>query len=813
MKRIFTLLTLIAILFANLSSQTLTQTIKGQVFDKQSKQSLPGANIVITGSQPIIGGVSDVNGYFKLAGVPVGRATVSVSFLGYQTATISNLILTSGKELVLNIELEEKVTTTEDVVVTASKPKSRANNEMATVSARSFTVEETEKYAGSRGDIARMASNYAGVSFANDSRNDIVIRGNSPSGLLWKLEDVEIPNPNHFAENGTTGGPVGMLNNNVLKNSDFFTGAFPAEYGNALSGVFDLKMRCGNNEKHEFLGQVGFNGFELGAEGPIQRSNNSSFMAFYRYSTLQLLDKVGFNMGTSGVPKYQDLSFKVNYPTKKGVITFFGVGGASQIDMLDSKVSKSDMYNVSGQNLHNLSSMAVSGLSYTHFINSKTFLKVSFSALYQDGGTNIDTLGISREISNKDTSYYYNGDSVTHVLKHDISEYRASLSLLLNTKHNSQLTTKIGFSIDQMGYKLNTKSYIDSLKSLYQVMSGEKNLTDGPKLYRSFIEANYKLTEVLTINPGLQFIYFSLSKQALLEPRAGITWSYAKNRRINLGYGLHSRTHALSTYYHGTFLTDHTLEYTNLNIGAIRSNQFVLGHDWNINESLRLKTETYYQNLFDVPVENKVSSYSILNSGAYWGAQSIDSLKNNGTGYNYGLEITFEKFLSKNYYFLITTSLFDSKYRGSDKVLRNTVFNGNYVINTLAGYEYRLNTKWSIAFDAKFAYAGGKRYTPIDLEKSIKSNDTEYQNYDILKYKLPDFLKLDLKLSIRQNNKKFSQEWQIFVENVTNHENILDRSFNSVKPTENKQQVKDHKYIVNNNQLGIFPMMLWRINF
>jgi hypothetical protein len=800
-----------------LNAQNYTQTIKGQVLDKQSQQPLPGANAIVVGSNPVIGSTSDINGYFKLTGVPVGRVTISVSFLGYQTATISNVILSSGKEVVLSVDLEEKITTTEEVVVKATKSKTQANNEMATISARSFTVEETEKYAGSRGDVARMASNYAGVSFANDSRNDIVIRGNSPSGLLWKLEDVEIPNPNHFAENGTTGGPVGMLNNNVLKNSDFFTGAFPAEYGNALSGVFDLKMRNGNTEKYEFTGQCGFNGFEVGAEGPIRKNNNSSFMAFYRYSTLEVMDKMGVSVGTSGVPKYQDLSFKFNYPTSKGVITLFGLRGNSSIDMLDSKVSKSDMYNVSGQNLYSHASMAASGLSYTHFVDKKTFIKVSLSGLSQDGGTNIDTLAIAYDVKNNtggkiDTNYYYS-NSATRVIQHDISEYRASMSFLANTKHNSKLTTKLGFSVDQMGYKLNTKSYIDSLNGLFQVMSGEKKLTDGPKLYRSYVEANYKLTDEFTFNPGVQFVYFDLSKQKLFEPRAGLSWSYSNNRKISLAYGLHSRTQALSTYYKGAFMPDHSLILTNINLGATRSHQFVLGHDWNISNNLRLKTETYYQYLFDVPVERKLSSYSILNTGAYWGSDANDSLVNKGTGYNYGLEITFEKFFSNNYYFLITTSLFDSKYKASDDTLRNTMFNGNYVINALAGYEHPLSKKWTLALDIKLAYAGGKRYMPIDVNKSKNSDETEYLDYDVFKNKLPDFLKLDFKLTIRQNNPRFTQEWQIYIENITNHKNVLNQSFNKIKPTESAEQRMNHKFVTYDYQLGFFPMVNYRILF
>ena len=263
-------------------SSSMVQTIRGKVIDMESKVSLPGASVILQNSNPLVGTTTDIDGNFTLKNIPVGRQGIQVSYIGYKPATLANLIVNSAQEVVLEIGLTENVIQSKEVVITAGARKDEALNKMATVSARSFTVEETEKFAGSRGDVARMAMNYAGVAAANDQRNDIIIRGNSPSGLLWRLEDVDIPNPNHFAEGGTTGGPVGMLNNNVLQNSDFFTGAFPAEYGNAMSGVFDLKMRNGNSDHHEHLFQVGFNGFELGAEGPFNGKHKSSYLVNYR---------------------------------------------------------------------------------------------------------------------------------------------------------------------------------------------------------------------------------------------------------------------------------------------------------------------------------------------------------------------------------------------------------------------------------------------------------------------------------------------------------------------------------------------------
>jgi hypothetical protein len=197
-----------------------------------------------------------------LKNVPLGRQSFQTSYLGYKNYNISNIEVNAGKELVLDIHLEESVTALEEISVTGYKNKTIGINEMS-VSSRMFSVEETGRYAGSLNDVSRMATNYAGVTNADDSRNDIVIRGNSPSGLLWRLEDMEIPSPNHFTSVGSSGGPISMLNYNVIANSDFMSGAFPAEYGNATSGIFDIKLRNGNNSKREYMAQVGALGTEF----------------------------------------------------------------------------------------------------------------------------------------------------------------------------------------------------------------------------------------------------------------------------------------------------------------------------------------------------------------------------------------------------------------------------------------------------------------------------------------------------------------------------------------------------------------------
>jgi hypothetical protein len=321
MKLYLILTTLIALISLSGVAQNNRQTVRGVVVDAFTGNPIIGATVMVLDNHPVIGCSTDKNGEFTLKNVSTGRCSFIASIIGYNPQTLSNLMIISGKETVLNIKLEEKVTHLGDVVVKASYSKERPLNDMALISARSFSVEETERFAGSLGDPARMVSNYAGVMAGNDSRNDIIIRGNSPMGLLWRIEGVEVPNPNHFGAQGTTGGPVSMLNSNLLSNSDFMTGAFPTGYGNALSGVFDINLRSGNKEKYEFTGQVGFNGFEAAAEGPIPLGKNApkgSFIIDYRYSTLELVSKLGFNVGTgTAIPQYNDLSLIVDVPSKK----------------------------------------------------------------------------------------------------------------------------------------------------------------------------------------------------------------------------------------------------------------------------------------------------------------------------------------------------------------------------------------------------------------------------------------------------------------------------------------------------------------
>jgi len=770
-------------------AQELVQTIRGHVVDNQTAAPLPGATVVLLGSDPARGAATSVDGWFEIEQVPVGRISLQISYVGYETRTLRNLLVKSGKELVLNIELQENVQQLSEVVIKAGR-KDRPSNEMAKVSARSFTVEETERYAGSWGDPSRMAQNYAGVVSAGDRRNDIIIRGNPPTGLLWRLEGVNIPNPNHFGALGATGGPVSMLNNNLLANSDFFTGAFPAQYGNALSGVFDLQMRHGNNQTAEYTGQVGFNGFELGLEGPFSDSSRASYLANYRYSTLSVTDKLGLNLGVGAIPEYQDLNFKIHIPRKKGKLTLFGLGGTSHIKLGQQRQESDNSFGTpAGYRTVNGSDMGLLGFRLTHFFNEHSRIENRMALSGHGVSTTIDSL------NNNQSKLFYHEDN---------EQWKLGWYSDWINKFNARNTLEAGISLES--YSIN---YVDSvyqgwtnLEPDAQYIRQIDTQRDNLMLLQGYTQYKHRFNNRFSLYAGMHFQYFAYNRSSSAEPRFSMEWEPRKNQSLSFGYGYHTQLQPLFLYFVETYQPDGSYTKTNQSLDFTKSNQWVLSYHYSFNENLRLKVETYYQHQLNIPVEERDSYFSLANYGASFHQTRMDSLVNEGSSRNYGVEITFEKFFSNRYYFLVTTSLFDSKYRGSNNDLRNTAFNGNYVINMLGGYELPLGKRSTLALNLRMVAAGGQHYTPLDVEKSIEQDNPYYINEEAYKRQYPDYFRLDGRLSLRLNGQKISQEWALDVANLTDQRNIFSKTYNRV---ENK--------VITEYQQRIFPIMLYRINF
>lgn len=796
MKKLLGLFSLLLLILNTINAQNIHQSIRGRIVDKESQSPLIGVTIMVLDTS--IGTITDGEGYFKLSNIPLGRHKIKISYIGYKELLLSDIVVNSAKEVILNIELEESPEALEEVVVTGTD-KSGTVNEMALVGTRSFSVSETERYAGSRGDPARMASNFAGVQGSDDSRNDIVIRGNSPMGVLYRLNDIDIPNPNHFAVAGTTGGPVSILNNKVLATSDFMTGAFPAEYGNALAGVFDVRMRNGNNEKYEYTGQLGFLGTELTAEGPFSKSSKSSFLVNYRYSTLALFSTLNFKIGTSAVPRYQDASFKLNFPTKKaGTFSVFGIGGKSNIDIVLSPLTdpSQEIYGQKDRDQYFGSSMGVVGATHAYTINSTTFSKLTIAASVQN--SNAYHVRFWR-----DTNYVLT--AMRDQLNYTFRQSKITLAYSVNKKLNIRNTVKVGVFIDRYFFYYKDSIYREELGRFQNRLDA----VESSFFIQPYIQWKYLINDQISLSAGIHYQHFFLNHSATLEPRVGAKWRINNSQSLSFGYGLHSQMLPGYIYFYHRDSPGSGLVQNNRGLEFMKSHHFVLGYDKLFSSTLRAKVETYYQYLFNVPITYYPSSFSLLNQGSSFTRFFPDPLQNAGTGRNHGIELTLEKFFSNHYFFMFTTSIYDSKYKGSDGITRNTDFNGNFATNLLAGTEFNLGAKKKTVFfnSIKITWAGGRRYGPVDKDSSNKIQEVVYLDLGRNSRQFRDYFRTDFRIGFRWNNPKVTHEIALDLVNVFSNKNLLGITYapDPVRP--------EKEPFVEEYQLGFLPLFYYKVDF
>jgi len=765
-------------LFLSLSifAQQPTQSIRGTVIDNASNSPLAFVNIVIQNTNK--GTTTDSLGNFLLHNITVGRYNIQVSMMGYEPIILKEIQVTSGKEIFLSISLKETITSLTEVVVKPKVNKEQPLNSTATVSAKMLSVEEAKRYAGGFDDPARLVSAFAGVS-SNVSNNAIVVRGNSPQALQWKLEGVEIPNPNHFADlSAFGGGGLTALSSQLLANSDFFSGAMPAEYGNSLSGVFDIFMRKGNNKKAEHTLQVGLLGIDVSSEGPFKKEGKSSYLFNYRYSTLALLEPL--LPENAGGTKYQDLSFKLNFPTKQaGTFSVWGIG---LIDKSGAEAKKNSIewkYDTDKENQNVKQYMGAVGVSHKIFLNKKQFIKSSIA-------TTINALNFSTERIN-------NSLLLSPKNRIDNKNYNLILNSFINSKISSKHTNKSGFVITNMNYDLLLKNALP-IGSPLQTIVAEKG---NSNLLSAYSNSTLNLNEKLTINVGINTQFFTLNNHYNIEPRVGVKYQFAPTQSFSLAYGLHSRLERLNYY----FVKNNGGESINKNVDFTKSHHFVLAYDVSLSEFTHLKVETYYQHLFNVPVIAD-SSFSMINQQNDWFFNG--KLQNTGNGKNIGADITFEKYLSQGYYYMITASLFNSHYKGGDNVWRDTRYNRNYTFNFLIGREWKLgkNKQNILGLNARLSYQGGDRYSAINTTLSTQNQDVVFDERNAFNNQVSPAFTSHFTASYKINKKKSAQEIALKIINATQYKEFIGFQFNY-----QTQKVDEHREAI------FIPNLSWKIEF
>lgn len=771
-------------------NQDIVQTLKGTVTDLESGKPLAGAYIITKNSISPGGTTADNMGRFWLT-VETGRITIKFSHIGYEDLILNDVLVTSGKEVTIDAKLREKVISTNEVIIRSDRRDQPAINQMASVSTHTIRTEDALHYAGGFYDPSRIVNSLAGIVTANnDDSNDLIIRGNSSRGLLWRLEGIEIPNPNHFSDGFEgSGGAFSSITSNVIANFDFFTGAFPAEFGNAFSGVMDLNLRKGNSDKREYAFQTGMIGAEVSAEGPFKPGTGASYLINARYTNFKILSDLNLiDLGeTNYAPRTSDLVFNINIPGgKKGNLNIFGFNGSSKI----GRLARRDYYQWSGlsdqwEEMEKQSSGIIGAKHYLTLPGSGTYIRsvmafTRFSNSYFEGY-------VDSSYSRSD-SYFY-----------DYSYPSLRYALLVNHKLNASNTFRAGLNYNyltgKMGnYRLNTGGTYDTLVAP----------SDQINLIQSYFQWKFRTVSGLEINSGIHILHFSRNEQTSIEPRFGMRWQITPGNSFTTGIGLHTRTESLAAYNSLVKNADGIRSSWNSGLELAKSFHIVTGLDLSFREDIRFLLEGYLQFLFDIPIINKITSqYSTLNSAVIL-PDAV--LENKGTGRNTGIELTIEKTFTRNYYYLITGSLYNSWYIAGDHKKYNTFHNTRFMCNILAGKDFYIgkNKRNIVGINSRLLTRGGYRYTPVDEKKTIKAKRIILMNTASYEKQLPAFIRIDGGISYRRNYPNLSWIIILDVQNVTGRRNVFKRRFT----------YENGKILTNDVlSLGAVPVFNFRVEF
>ena len=768
------------LLVFHFSTAQSVQNIRGKVYDKDNRLPLIGANILVQGEKEF-GITTDMDGNFLLEGVPVGRYTLTCNYLGYSEFVTNEVLVTAAKEVQLEIALVEAKIEIETVTIKAKKFGNEPLNELAVISARSFGVEETQRYAASANDPSRMVVGFPGVQPSRDDRNDIIVRGNSAMGLLWRLEGIDIPNPNHFARRGSSGGGITVFSVSTLSNSDFYTASFPAEYGNAFSGVFDLKLRNGNKFQREHTFRAGMLGVEFATEGPI-KSGKSSYLMNYRYSTLGILDAFGIRLVDERERNtFQDLSFKLNFNSKnlKHDFSIWGIGGISEefVEALEDQEEWRSFTDYMTRKFN--TDLGVLGMNHTWQISQTGYIKNSLGLMSQKITYVNDTLDQNRVATTFNDELHQNN--------------RLTFSSVLHQKLGNAIGLKGGFFLSHLIYDLNRDYLIqDQYESLIAV--------DGnSQLIQPFVSLRWDVSPKLNLVVGAHSLFFNLNNTSSVEPRFGAKYQLNENHSLQLGYGLHSRINPIGTYFY-----EEAGQRPNLDLKLIKAHHLVLGYKYVLASGLKLTTEVYYQSLFDVPVSSDPNStYSILNQ---IDGYAIRPLISEGTGTNVGLDVTFEKAFRNNTFFLISASIYDSQYEALDGTSYNTTYNGGFSTAFVGGREWKVSDNKILQLGLRLIYNGGQRLSPI---LSNERDPFEPMNPILdesrpFTEQVPNFFRPDLRIAYRHNGNDLSWILSLDIQNAIARENInaIDREFDP-----------DLNQWIFMEQSSLVPILTYQIDF
>ena len=762
--------------------------IRGQAQDLSSGAVLEGAMVEILNITPRKVAFSDGRGQFSFEALPVGRHRLRVELEGYREELINEVLVSSGKEVFLALSLEELSKREEpkvpDSLARRLQRLQTPDAHSEGLSHREFRPEEISRYAGGLNDPARLASNVAGVFNTDDSQNYLINRGNSPLGVLWRIEGVPVQNPNHFATLGNSGASFPLLNTNALGNSSMYYGGFGAEYGNAFSAVMDMHLRNGNENKHEFTLQVSLLGLEAMAEGPIKKGE-SSYLLTYRYSALSAITALGLPIGTSATPNYQDANLNLHFRTKRGFLKVFGMGGYSEVGLLDANINPNDLFAERGRNLYIWNWQVLGGMTYRHFLSNRTYLQATASVSHMN------------YLSRRDSLVRSTGGELPIYEVAEIQTY-PGLSLLLNSKLNTELSTRQGLRAYAPRMFINDRF-------IYPRDSANYLANDWFVHLEAFSHWQWRFGRNWTLRAGVFGQYYSLNARTwAVEPRLQLSYDPHPRHRLSLAYGHYSRWPPSSLVFYVDSTRAGLAPNANRELDLFRSRQLILGHQWALAQHWQLKTEVYAQQLYNLPVAPQTGTFSLINYGDFPLFPRINGLVSEGEAYNYGLEMVLQRRWYKGVYTSLSGTYFESYYQGSDGQWRETAFNTRYIFQAIAGRETRFgkNKRHLFTTDIRLNYRGPRPFPLIDLAASQAAGYEVIDTRTGFADRLSAYKRVDFKVGARFNSKKISQYIYLDIINVLSFRNELQ-----------KRYIPERGEVLSTYQFGILPNLFYQLQF
>ncbi|MBK8848765.1 MAG: carboxypeptidase-like regulatory domain-containing protein [Saprospiraceae bacterium] len=730
----------------SLHAQPLTQTIRGVVVDATNREPLIGAEVYVMGIDPIIGTVSDAEGKFVLEQVPVGRRTVVCRYTGYSSFERDNILLNSAKEFFIEMALSPGVEMGE-VVVTDTKRSYQAVNQLAVASTRRLEPEELQYHAATANDPGRLVMGFPGVQPARDNSNDIVIRGNATQGLLWRLEGIDIPNPNHFATRGGSGGGITIFSATMLGSSDFSMGAFPAEYGNAFSGVFDMQFRNGNLYTREHTLRAGILGLDIATEGPIQKGK-SSYLANFRYSTLGILNAMGvYLVGPRTGNNFQDFSFKIFHKGKKSQFSLWGIGGNSvesfrPADSPRTTFSDHSQYNFTTR-------MGVVGASYNYLINDQAYIRLNLAYMGQNQHMVKDTLNSTETAANYE--------------EEKINNSRLSLSGFYKWSPGAKTSFKLGFLATRLWFDLNSRELNFNTHTFFEAIKG----TGSSFLWQPYAQLSYHPHPRLMLNLGVHGMALSMNESKAIDPRFSMKYRFTDQTDVALAWGRQSTMQTPGIY----FTSVDGIDFPNRSLPLIHSDQWVLALTHLFKNGLRIQMEGYHQNLSNVPVNTDQNQI-------FWALNTFEGFTNktlrpDGLGRNYGIDAVIEKTFQSGSFFILSGSVYSSTFQTEKGgIVYNTRYNGRYALTFSGGKNWQLNRTTSLEMGFRTIYNAGMPITPLlPGSEAIDGKEALLDHSRPMTDRISFYLRPDLRLALRKNKAGSSWWLALDIQNVINRKN------------------------------------------